>query len=88
MSTVITNPETLKQLEKAIEEISVSMHRIAAERDLIKNIVDDLAEDHKLDKGIIKSMAKIHHKQNFNKVIEKNEELEVLYSNIMNRNKQ
>ena len=85
MAVLITNPKTLKQLEGAIEEISNSMHRISGERDLIKTIVDDLSEEHELDKGIIKAMARIHHKQNFTKVIEKNEELEVLYTNIINR---
>lgn len=84
---IITNPDVLKKLEGALEEISNSMHRIAAERDLIKNIVNDFSDDFDIDKGTIKALAKIHHNQNFNAVLEKNEELEILYTNITNSSK-
>jgi hypothetical protein len=41
-----SNPKDLKKIDAALEEISNSKTRIEAERELIKEIVEGIAEDH------------------------------------------
>ena len=48
----------------AIKEISNSMLRIEAERDLIREIVKDKSDEFKITKKIINMIAKTYHKQN------------------------
>lgn len=83
MAVQISNPEDRKKIKNALVEISNSMTRIEAEKDLIKNIVTDLADNFEIDKKHINTMAKIYHKQNFSEERTKNEEFEVLYLSIV-----
>lgn len=83
MTVQISNPEDRKKIKNALVEISNSMSRIEAEKDLIKNIVTDLADNFEIDKKHINTMAKIYHKQNFSEERTKNEEFEVLYLSIV-----
>ena len=83
MTVQISNPEDRKKIKNALVEISNSMTRIEAEKDLIKNIVTDLADNFEIDKKHINAMAKIYHKQNFSEERTKNEEFEVLYLSIV-----
>lgn len=83
MSDVITNPETLRAINKAMQELSNSMTRIEAERDLIKDIITNLCDDHELDKKIIRKMARVYHKRSFTTEVQEHEEFEVLYENVI-----
>lgn len=83
MTVQISNLEDRKKIKNALIEISNSMTRIEAEKDLIKNIVTDLADNFEIDKKHINTMAKIYHKQNFSEERTKNEEFEVLYLSIV-----
>ena len=86
MSDVITNPEVLKAIEKALQELSNSMTRQEAERDLIKDIINNVCEDHELDKKIIRKMARVYHKRSFTTEVQEHEEFEVLYENVIGNN--
>jgi hypothetical protein len=83
MSDVITNPATLKAIEKALQELSNSMTRQEAERDLIKDIITKVCDDHELDKKIIRKMARVYHKRSFTTEVQEHEEFEVLYENVL-----
>ena len=86
MSNVITNPEVLKAIEKALQELSNSMTRQEAERDLIKDIITNLCDDHSLDKKIIRKMARVYHKRSYTTEVQEHEEFEVLYENVIGNN--
>ena len=84
MSTQISNPEDRKKIKNALQEISDSMTRMEAERDLIKDIIQDVSDNHKLPKKYISKMARIYHKQNFQITQQETEELESLYITVVN----
>lgn len=81
--TQISNPVDRKKIKDALQEISDSMTRIEAERDLIKDIVNDINDNFKLPKKYVNKMARIFHKQNFAKEQQETDELESLYLTIV-----
>jgi replication initiation and membrane attachment protein DnaB len=80
----ISNPEDRKKIKNALQEISGSMTRIEAERDLIKEIVNDVVDNFKLPKKYVNKMARIWHKQNFQTEKQESEEFENLYITVVN----
>lgn len=80
----ISNPEDRKRIRNALEEISNSMTRIEAERDLIKDIKAELLEAYKplLSRKQISKMAKVYHNQSFDAEVATHEEFEALYEEI------
>ena len=84
--TQISNPADRKKIKDALTEISDSMTRIEAERDLIKSIVADIHDNFKLPKKYVNKMARIYHKQNFAKEQQETDELESLYLTIVDAN--
>lgn len=77
------SPEDRKKIKNALFEISGSMTRIEAEKDLIKNIITDVSTNHQLPKKIVTKMARIYHKQNFQEEQAEYDELESLYTTIV-----
>ena len=71
-----------EKLKKAIQEISNSMTRIDAERDLIKEIISDAHDEHGIDKKVLRKMARAFHKQNFSEEVATQEEFETLYQEV------
>lgn len=80
---MISNQEDRKKFNQALQEISNSMTRIAAEKDLIKEIVSDLSEKFELPKKTINKLAKIYFKQNFSQEAQQFDELETLYEEVV-----
>tara|TARA_R110000782_G_scaffold174544_1_gene265741 strand:+ start:503 stop:748 length:246 start_codon:yes stop_codon:yes gene_type:complete len=76
---MLTNPKDRDRLINGIKELSDSMARVAAEKDLQKNIVEDVADDTEVDKKYIRKLATIYHKQTFVKVQEETDEIVSLY---------
>ena len=79
----ISSPADRKKIKDALQEISNSMTRVEAERDLIKSIVKDISDNHELPKKYINKMARSYHKQNFQITQQETEELESLYMTIV-----
>lgn len=79
---MITNPADKKAIRDALREISSSLTRIEAERDLIKEAIGNISENYQIPKKTFRRMAKVYHKQNFTQEIEEHEEFENLYENI------
>ncbi len=67
------------KLRKSITEISDSLTRIAAERDLQKEIIKKVSEELTIDKKIIRRMAKVYFNANFAQEVELDEEFEETY---------
>jgi hypothetical protein len=83
MTQQISSPVDRKKIKDALVEISDSMTRMEAERDLIKDIVKDVSDNYQLSKKQINRMAKIYHKQNFIMEQQEMDELETLYITIV-----
>lgn len=59
-----TCPGVIKQIKDCCFEISSSMTRIEAEKDLIKEAISALAEDTEIPKKYIAKVSRLYHKQN------------------------
>jgi len=81
---VPSNPKDRKAIFDCMKEISNSMTRIDAERDLIKNAINDICEEQDLNKKTFRRMAKVYHKQNFTQEREEHLEFDALYETITN----
>lgn len=79
-----SSPTDRKAIYDALKEISNSMTRIEAERDLIREAIGNTCENFNLNKKTFRRMAKVYHKQNFNQEKEEHEEFETMYSIITN----
>lgn len=78
-----TNPEDLKKIKDACQEISDCMIRIDSEREQIKEIISNISEKYELPKKIISKMAKAHYKNTFDKEAAEQEDFETLYEMVM-----
>jgi hypothetical protein len=65
-------------------EISNSMTRIEAEKDLIRETIKDMSDQFQLPKRTLNKMAKVYHKQNFQQEVQSHEEFETLYESVVN----
>lgn len=63
MSTTLSSDDK-KKINKALRDISDSMTRQEAEKDLIKNIVKDICGEFEFNKRMFRRTARIYHKQN------------------------
>lgn len=78
-----SSPDTRAKIKKAVKEISASMTRIEAEKDLIKSIKEVIKEDTELPPTVLGRMATDYHKQQFDKTLKEHEEYKDLYEVIM-----
>jgi hypothetical protein len=81
---LISNPQEVKELQGALQEISDAMLRMDAEKELIKEIKSTVIENHK-DKLTMKQLNKVvkaFYKDNFNTEVQEHQEFEVLYETI------
>lgn len=74
--------EQKKQLKGAIQEISNSMLRSEAERDLIREIVKEQSQELQIPKKIITKIAKTYHKQSLTQDIQDHEDFVELYDKV------
>lgn len=79
---MISTNEDKKKLANAIKEISNSMTRMDAEKDLIKDIIQGAYEDFEIDKKHIRKLASIYHRQNMSEVKYEYDEVETLYEEL------
>lgn len=79
---MISNPADRKKIKDALTEASNSMTRIGAERDLIKDIINDLSAQFQLPKKTVRKMAKVFHKQNFSEERQEFSDFEAIYEEI------
>lgn len=74
-----SSPTDLKNIQAAIKDVNDCMMRIAAERDVIKDIVADLSEKYEIPKKFFNRLARTYFKQNFEKEVAEHDDFEVLY---------
>lgn len=78
----ISSPEDKKKLKDAITEISNSMTRMEAERDLIKEILKEQSDQFQIPKKILSKIAKTYHRQNLTQEVEDHEDFVELYEEV------
>lgn len=83
--TLPTSPEDKLKLLEALKEISSSMTRVEAERDLIKNTKDDICDELQLNRKVLNKLARTYHKGNFNEEVELHKDFESLYETVTNK---
>lgn len=81
MSLTATPEEKLKLLD-ALKEISASMTRVEAERDLIKTLKDDICDALELNRKVLNKLARTYHKGNYNEEVELHKDFESLYETV------
>ena len=82
MAITISSPEDRKKIKDAVQEISNSMLRMEAERDLIKEIVKDVSDNHQIPRKIIAKIAKTFHKQNLTQEIADHDDFVEVYETV------
>ena len=75
-------PADKKKLEGALKDMSASMSRVEAERDLQKNVRKDICDELDLNKKVFSKLAKVYHKQNYADEVATHDEFEELYEDI------
>ena len=82
-----SSPEDRKSIKNALDEISNSLTRIGAEKDLIKDIlaIAKVEEDQEIPKKYMRKMAKgkIYHQQEFALFQQETDDLETLYETVV-----
>lgn len=66
-----------------LKEISNSMTRSEAERDYIKSAVDECAAKYQIEKKLLRKLATVYHKQNFNEERTSADDFATLYEDIV-----
>lgn len=80
--TLPSSPEDKLKLLGALKELSSSMTRVEAERDLIKNIKDDICGELQLNRKVLNKLVRTYHKGNFSEEQEINKNFETLYETV------
>jgi hypothetical protein len=83
--TLPTTPADKLKLLGALKDISTSMTRMEAERDLLKTIKNDICTDLELNRKVLNKLARTYHKGNFNEEVEMHKDFETLYETVTNK---
>lgn len=77
--------EDKKTLKKAIMELNDSMTRVGAEQDLQKEIINEAYNKLGVDKKIIRKLARVYYKANFNDEVAEANEFEEFYQEVIEK---
>lgn len=78
----VTSPVDKKKILDAMREISNSMTRISAERDLMKDIVKEVSDNFQIPRKVVNKIARTYHKQNLTQEVQEHEEFVELYDSV------
>ncbi|MDC0889159.1 hypothetical protein OAS42_00780 [bacterium] len=81
---ITLTPEDKKKIASAIKEISNSMTRVDAEKELITDIITVTHQLHGVDKKHLRKLAGIYHKSNMAEVRTENDDIDTLYEELFN----
>ena len=84
MSITIVAADAQK-IKAAIGEISGSLTRIEAERDLIKEIIVNLSDEYQLDRKLLRNLAQVYHKNSFAQESSFGDDLEAVYTTVLEK---
>jgi putative protein kinase ArgK-like GTPase of G3E family len=78
--------DELDTLKKGMRELSDVYTMQEAQRDTVKSIIDELYQELKIPKKLIRKISKTYHKQNFSEVVAEQQELELFFEGIVDQN--
>jgi hypothetical protein len=79
----LSNPADREKLLKVIRECSDSMTRSQAEKDFIKESVNDISKQLQLPKKLVARMVKVYYKQNYDEEVAVHDQFETLYETVV-----
>ena len=88
MNVEALSPVDKERVKKALSEMNDSMTRASSERTLQKEIIDEVFDSVGLDKKMMRRMARVFFKANFNDEVEANNQFEDFYKGIVQTTKQ
>lgn len=77
-----SDPVARKAIKDCLIEISNSYTRVEAERDLVKEAIQNICEQYELSKKTFRRLARTYHRQNFSKEVAEHEEFETMYEQL------
>tara|TARA_R110000772_G_scaffold99174_3_gene198935 strand:- start:42407 stop:42718 length:312 start_codon:yes stop_codon:yes gene_type:complete len=83
MNVEALSPVDKERVKKALSEMNDSMTRASSERTLQKEIIDEVFDSVGLDKKMMRRMARVFFKANFNDEVEANNQFEDFYKGIV-----
>jgi uncharacterized FlgJ-related protein len=83
--TLPSTPEDKLKLIAALKDISASMSRIEAERDLLKTLKNDICDELELNRKVLNKLARTYHKGNYSEEVEMHKHFEELYESVANK---
>jgi len=72
----------LKEIKNKFDEVSNSMTRVAAEKDLIKEIYTDLKDQYEIPPKVSRRLAKAYYKRNIHEVVAENNDFVETYDTV------
>lgn len=81
----ILSPEDIEKIVNAVTTINDSMTRSAAERDLIKDVVNKVHEETGFPKKLLRRIARTHYNRSFEMDINDNRDFESTYQTIFDK---
>lgn len=84
--SVPTDPNELKKLKLMIVEMTHAMSRADGEKEHIKTIASEAAEQFGIQKKLVNKIARTMYKSNYASLQEENEQFELLYESVTGGN--
>jgi len=86
--TVVSNFGTFTDkeidiLKKGIKEMSDVFTMQESQKEILKDIINNMYEELKIPKRMIRKMAKTYHDRNYSEVVAENEEFSLLYEGVI-----
>lgn len=75
--------QEINKLKKSLREMSDVFSMQEAQRETLKEIMNDAYEELKIPKKILRKLAKTYHKRNYSEIVVENEEFELLYTGVV-----
>jgi hypothetical protein len=77
------SPEDAKKLKSALQDMSNSMFRVESERQLQKDVKNDICKELDIPKKVFSRLAKTFHKNNYVEEVEDNDRFEKIFEGII-----
>lgn len=75
-------PQNKAQVLSCLQEISNSLTRIEAERDLIKDVLQRLQDEFEIPKKLGRKLARVYHKRSYEEEVAQQEDFVQIYETV------
>lgn len=74
-----------EELKETIQGLADSFLRVSAERDVQKQLLDDMFDELGVDKRLVRRMAKVYHKGNYSEEVDNEETFQEFYEQVVKK---